>query len=236
MKIAICEDEAFYAEKLRGYTEKYFYGLGVPAEISVFSDGAPLLEACGNGVSLDLIFLDIQLEASDGMEIASRLREYDRNAAVVFVTGLEHRAAEGYAVSAFDYVVKSSAETRLDSVLDRFMKSRGRTSIAVTLMNGDTAVVPFADILWVESRGRGAAVAVRDKTLETPMPIGKLAALLPPESFVEVHKSVYARIDKIKRIGGSSLEMQDGRMLPLSRRRRKPVMSAVMSSVKGGAE
>lgn len=234
MKIAICEDEKIFSDKLLELVKSYFKNHNQMLEVSVFTDGIPLIDDYKNGIKYDLIFLDIQLEISDGVNVAAQLREFDKEAAIVFVTGLENRAVEGYAVSAFDYIIKSSLDDRLFAVLDRFMQVNKAKFLTVTTLNGETEIILYNDILYIESDGRGTAISTMNSIIRTSLSVNKVYQLLPQDNFIEIHKSVFVRVTKIKRIGSDNILMCNEKLLPLSRRKRKQVLSAVMAAVKGG--
>lgn len=233
MKIAVCEDEKIFSDKLLYMLSDYFEKCNQPFETTVFTDGIPLIEEYKKEVRYDLIFLDIQLEVSDGVNIASQIRELDSRAVLIFVTGLENRAVEGYSVSAFDYIVKSSLDDRLYGVLDRFMQLNKAKLLTVTTPEGDTEIINCDDILYIESDGRGTAVNTSNGIIKAQLSVNKIYKLLPQDKFVEVHKSVFVRVTKIKRIGSDNVVMCNEKLLPLSRRKRKQVLSAVMTAVKG---
>ncbi len=234
MKIAICEDEKIFSDKLLDLLNGYFQKHNQILEISVFTDGIPLIDEYKCGIKYDLIFLDIQLEISDGVNVAAQLREFDKEAAIIFVTGLENRAVEGYAVSAFDYIIKSSLDDRLSDVLDRFMQVNKARFLTVTTLNGETEIILCNDILYIESDGRGTAISTMNSIIRTSLSVNKVYQLLPQDNFVEIHKSVFVMVTKIKRIGSDNVLMCNEKLLPLSRRKRKQVLSAVMAAVKGG--
>lgn len=236
MKIAICEDEDIYSVKISKSVSEYFIQRDIKTHISLFTDGEPLVCAYKEGRSFDLIFFDIQLENTDGMSIAAEIRKFDDSAIIIFVTSIENRAVEGYAVNAFDYIVKSSLNDRLYSVLDRFMKTVENSFIIVQTLNGDTDMIACSDIIYIQSEGRYTSIVKADGVIKSALPVSKAAQLLPKDKFVEIHKSVYVQTLKIKRIGSDTAEMINSDVLPLSRRKRKSVLSAVMEAVKGSAK
>lgn len=235
MKIAVCEDEKVFSDLLFKLLTEYFSGHGETAEITVFSDGIPLIEAFSKGERYELVFLDIQLLETDGMETAAKLRNYDNSFEIIFVTSLTDRAVEGYAVSAFDYVVKSSLESRLPAALDRFMNKHRTEMITLPGTGGETLITKVSDILWFESEGRGTAAGMNDRTVSMNIPVGKFSSMIPEGRFTEVHKSVFVQTVKIKSIGTDTVEMINGKTFPLSRRKRKEVMTAVMDAVRGAS-
>lgn len=234
MRTAICEDEKIYADRLSGSLKRYLSSLNEKADIDVFTDGASLSERLGNGECYDVIFLDIQLENSDGMDTAEEIRQYDKAVPIIFVTGLENRAADGYAVNAFDYIVKSDFDRKFETVMARLMQTLANETVAVEDISGSVEVVHISEILCAESDGRGTAVRTRQGLLNTNVPIRKFSAELPESRFIEVYKSIYVNISEIKRTLSDTLELSDGTILPLSRRRKRAVLLAVMDNVRSG--
>ena len=234
MKIAICEDEEIYATMEVEELHKLFPDGKDEPVIDVFEDGLPLLEKLQSGTVYDLLLLDLQLQNSDGMEVAEEVRKIDKAVPVIFVTGIEERAAEGYGVDAFDYVVKSRLSDRLSEAVERLKRRWQEDRLTLDTREGETVILSFREILWVESEKRGVKVVTAGGEYGSVQPVGKIAPLLPEYYFAEVYKSVFANITAIKRIGSDCVEMCNGAKLPLSRRKRTMVMNQVLQTVKGG--
>ena len=233
MNIAICEDEPLFLEFESQKVKDFFITHGEIVHIHTFPDGTELLDSYDNNDCYDLILLDLQMEHSDGMEIAGAIRQLDRTVPIIFVTGVEHRALEGYHVEALDYVLKSDIENRLPAALLRFLGKRKESSVAFETTEGETIILSFERILSLESEKRGVKITTMAETYYSPQPIGKVSPLLPYGQFMEIYKSVFVQLRAIKRIGNDYVEMADGNTLPLSRRKKKQVMSSVLELVKG---
>lgn len=233
MKIAICEDERLFLDFERKIVQDFFSVQGEVADIHTFPDGTELLASYATKDCFDLLLMDLQMEHSDGMEIATAIRQLDRTVPIIFVTGVEHRALEGYHVEALDYVLKSDIENRLPAALLRFLSKRKESSVAFETTAGETIILPLAQILSVESEKRGVKISTMSETYYSPQPIGKFSSLLPNGQFMEIYKSVFVQLHSIRRMGNDYVEMADGSTLPLSRRKKKQVMSGVLELVKG---
>ena len=233
MRIGICEDEAVFLEFEEKRICEFLAKQGETPEVEKFADGVLLLEQIRRGARYDLLLLDLQMQQSDGIEVAAEVRKYDRAVPIIFVTGVENRAVEGYHVDALDYVVKSELDTRLEAALNRFLTKRRESVIAFDTAEGEMVVLTFSDILWVESEKRGVKIVTADESYYSAQPVGKVTVQLPAEQFMEVYKAVFVQLRAIKRIGNDFVEMANGATLPLSRRKRKQVMSGVLDLVKG---
>lgn len=234
LNIAICEDEQAYSDRLILLLTEYLEKNAIEFNYKLYTDGKPIIEEITDGKRFDIYFFDIKLEKSDGINTASLIRRYDSSAAVIFVTSIENRAVEGYSVSAFDYIIKSSLEDRLYSVLDRLFSKRKATMISVQSDDGSVSLVSSSDVLYIESDGRGTKVTLLNNSIHSPLAVGKISEMLPQDRFIEIHKSIYVQISKIKRIDTDTIEMINEVTLPVSRRKRKQVMTAVMKGIKDG--
>ncbi len=177
MRIAICEDERVYLDLIKEKTTDFFREKKVSIATDSFSDATLLLGKIEEGREYDLILMDLQMKHSDGMEIARVLKDRNINVPVIFVTGIENRAYQGYSVDALDYVVKKDMDTRLPEALSRFMEKQKSNTIAVPIKKAvrnddtrsdgagfdkETAVIKIKDILWVESDGRSSRLTIKN--------------------------------------------------------------------------
>lgn len=233
MEIALCEDEQLFAEQLESGICKFFAEKGIEITVKRFRDGNRFTESLAENHGYGAVFMDINLGGSaDGMELAARLREIDREVPVIFVTSLENRAADGYDVRAFGFVVKKNLSEKLPKVLEKLHRELFcKKSIAV--MGKDfTEIIRTDRIICAQSRGRGTLVHTEECDYEDTRSIGHFAELLDAEDFIEVHKSVFVNISRIKRINADTVILCDDIAVPLSRRNRKSVMFSVMSKVR----
>ena len=111
MLAAICDDDntdrilvgKILQEKMKNRRE--------PLTIEYFECGEDLVEKYESGKQkYDLLILDIYMKYMDGMDAAKRIRRYDRNAAIIFLTTTPDYAVESYEVRATDYLLKPVSE------------------------------------------------------------------------------------------------------------------------------
>ena len=237
MIIAVSEDEKAYFDLIKERVCSFFKEKEINVKIEGFSEATMLLKKIGNENPYDLILMDIKMKHSDGMEAAVILRERKINTPIIFVTGNETRASQGYRVDALDYVVKSELEERLPEALERYCEKHGQKALVVSVKGAEqsegNAIIKLENLLWAESDGRGCKLVTIQESIETSMSIGQIAKQLPEQSFVEVYKAVFANIQEIKRVGNDKITMSNDMELPLSRRKKTAVLGAILSFVKG---
>jgi len=77
----------------------------------------------------DIVISDIYLRGASGLEFSHKAREKNKNACVIFITGLDNvdMAAKAVKEGAFDFVVKPPGLERLASILKMVTLVRGLT-------------------------------------------------------------------------------------------------------------
>lgn len=119
LRIAICDDEEDARDALRAQLEKAIVEETeeIVYEFSSGANAASWLEKHPGEV--DLLFLDIEMKGRNGMDTARKIREFDENLSIVFVTGYTEYVFDGYCVGALDYIMKPVKLPKLMELLHR---------------------------------------------------------------------------------------------------------------------
>ena len=125
LEIAICDDEEYFLEQEKEWISQYMNHLDYEFHIDAFTSGVEFM-AVGDKVSkYDIMFLDINMEGLDGLETARKIREYTKEAFIVFVTAFITYSLEGYKVDAVSYILKDNDSLEraikecLDAIIDK---------------------------------------------------------------------------------------------------------------------
>ena len=136
-RVAIVEDERGFVEELKSYLKQYEQENGQEFEVSVFYDGAEILE--NYTPKYDLILLDIEMPKVNGMDAAEKIRETDENVVLMFITNMAQYAIRGYSVGALDFVMKPITYYTFSMKMKRALKrvqKRELPAILLTLPDG----------------------------------------------------------------------------------------------------
>jgi len=91
----------------------------IPGVIPVcFRDPDELLRAAEETVP-DIVFLDINMEGTDGIEVAKKLNEISNTVKIIFVTGYTEYMADAFDVYAAGYVMKPCRAKNIKPIIDR---------------------------------------------------------------------------------------------------------------------
>jgi two-component system LytT family response regulator len=122
MNVIIVDDEQAGRRTLREYCEAE----GDLCVVGEYGDGATALAAIRSQPP-QLLFLDIQMDPLNGIELA-RLLEPSQLPSLVFVTAYDTYAIEAFEVSAVDYLLKPFDQERFRRTLDRVRPRHAKSS------------------------------------------------------------------------------------------------------------
>ena len=103
LNIAICDDDIQITGRMETMIRKIAKRNFTNAETEVFWDGRSLADAVMEGSSFDIIYLDIEMDKEDGISEAKRIRLYDKNMLITYVTSHENHMKESFDVRPFRF-------------------------------------------------------------------------------------------------------------------------------------
>ena len=117
----------------------------------------------------------------------------------------------------FDITVVES-ESALASALESLQEAR-KTGLTLQF-GGSVAMVPFADIVYLESKRRKIEVHTQGESYEVYSTMAEVMDQLPGQ-FFQCHKSYIANFDYVTKLDAEGLTLQNGETVPVSQRRRQ---------------
>jgi len=209
-------------------------------------DGASALKAIRQSAP-DLVFLDIQMPAMTGIDVAAQIGP-ERLPATVFVTAYERYAVRAFEANAVDYLIKPFSRERflvtLARAKRRLASSDGALEQAASAqvlralnelrreqdyleripvpVDEHLAFVDVRDIDWIEANRNIARLHVGKQVHELRETMTALESRLNPKHFARVHRSAIVNVSRIKAIhpwfnGHHVLVLTTGQQLRMSR-------------------
>lgn len=232
LRVAIVEDVAAERSRMKEYAENYFASKGIEAEFYFFEDGMYFLEQYPG--RLDVVFLDIEMKYVDGLRTARKLREFDEQVQILFVTRMIQYALEGYSVDAADFLVKPIRYPVFCSRMDRVMRKiqTNTPRFLVTKQGKEEICCPIQGITYIEALNK--RTIIHRKGQESLIPSETLTALekkLEGEPFFRCHKAFLVNLNHIQNIAAAEVTV-DGARIPVSKYRKKEFMR-VLANYRG---
>lgn len=229
MKIAICDDEIYFAGKLREILMQYLEERHIDFEIELFSSGREFVELGVEMLQYQIIFLDINMKQMDGIETAKNVRAYTEESFVVFVTAYIDYSLEGYQVGASRYILKNNLNFReqIYECMDAITKKMKRflTRKIFRFQEGEKKI-RIENILYIESKLHKLEFNILEHGLATYTMYGTLNELeneLEEYPFLRIHQSFLVNLKYIKCVTGYKVVLSNGQELTVPRARYKTV-------------
>lgn len=178
---------------------------------------------------IDLLFLDVEMPGLNGMETAERIREFDKNMILVFVTGYTDYVFDGYRVGALDYVIKPAVKERLSEIMKRVRAqifSQSKENFVFQNIDG-TYRFSYEEILYFYSERRQVTVVTERGDFTFYGKLGEVENQTGGD-FVRIHQRYLVNGKKVIHIGSASLLIGEGENraeLPISRGIREAASS-----------
>ncbi len=232
MYLVICEDEPEFAAELAKELTAIFEQKQVECRICHCPGGQELRAVAGQEEPIDLLFMDIHLGDADGVELVKELNRGSVRIPTVFLSSLEDRIAEGYDVSAFHFLFKRQYKEKLPALMERFLNELYQNKSILLQHHDTTVMLNFTEIYYVEPENRNTAIHTAVSCYQEKSSIQNFAKQLPEELFIEAYHSLYINIDHIRKVNMDSVVLDNDKELPVSRRKRKQLMTAVMRRIR----
>lgn len=215
-KLAICDDSHADREYVLQMVNRWAAAAGHTVQIDAFSSAESFLFRYAGESDYDILLLDIEMGAMDGVTMAKELRRSNDTVQIVFITGYSDYIAEGYEVAALHYLMKPVKEEKLHSVLDRAAEKLFKNEKILHFeVGGEMTRVPIYQIRYADVLGNYVTIhAQTDITVK--MTLGELEKQLD-ERFYRVGRSIIVNLTQISRVTKSEIKLSDGVALPLPR-------------------
>lgn len=178
--------------------------------VASFTDSVEAISAI-KSQPVDLLFLDIQMPDMNGMELAHIVPPATK---IIFATAFKEYAFESYEVSALDFLLKPIRYNKFLASVEKARQWFGRMEekssethaksdeTLFIKVDGELRQIAVASILYVSGMKDYVMFCMEGerKALITHMTMKAVEDLLPPASFMRVHRSYIVALSKIRSV------------------------------------
>ena len=238
IRIAICEDDTTQLEYMKSLVQKWAEQNMIACETDGYISAEQLMFSFDDDFPYEIYILDIQMGKMNGMELARKIRQRDRDAVLLFLTGLRDYALEGYEVGAFRYLLKPVKEEEFYQIMSQIVSEREEAPVRYFILeqHGETLKIPYADIWSLEAKGHYVELSYGENTLEWKASLASLQEEFEENGFVVVRRGMLVNVSRISRVGKTECVLDNGVKIPVSRNQYKRVNEAFIMYYKGNLD
>lgn len=217
LQIAICDDESSQIESLTHAVKEWVANSGHSCKVDAFPSADSFLFTHGSGGEYHILLLDVEMPGMSGIDMAKELRRGGNRAEIIFITSHFEFYGEGYEVDALHYLIKPISQEKLFSVLSKAAERLAEEPPSVLInCDGEVIKLPERDILFVESALHYVSIRTASREYRIKESLSSFSQKLS-EDFYHAHRSYYVSLKHIVRISRTSLTLDGGWEIPLSR-------------------
>ena len=226
-RVAIVDDSTTDAEFVHGILNSWADIRQANIQTEVFPSAEAFLFRYAEDKDWDILLLDIEMGAMDGVTMAKRVRQDNEAVQIVFITGYSDYIAEGYEVAALHYLMKPVNREKLLSVLDRALEKRKQEERCLKLeAYGEMVRIPFYEIRYLDVHQNYVTVhAKAEYTVKRTL--GDFEKELD-DRFCRVGRAMILNLKYIQRVTKTEVRLSDGTVLPLPRGAYEPLNRAII--------
>ena len=230
-RIAVCDDEQVICSQIENIILKYAAKNNEKIEIQVFCSGEEFQRFLDSGDGFDLLFLDIELQLINGVEVGRRIREEldNQTMQIVYISGKDSYYKELFDVRPMHFLHKPLDEADIIKDLRLAMKLSNKLGGIFIFKKGHEAYrKPVKDILYFESNNREVKVVTIDGE---EIFYGKLEDVYEQVAkyhFMYIHKSYIVNYFFVTKFRYEDVTMSNLEVLPISQARRKTIRELQM--------
>ncbi len=217
LSIAVCDDNETDLQYITDMVNTWAMQGRIPVSVKTFPSAESFLFHYSENKDYDILLLDVEMGALNGIELAKQIRAQDSCVQIVFITGYPDFIAEGYEVSALHYLMKPVKPEKLAEVLDRAadLRQKERPFLLVS-SERETIRLFLDDIYYAESQGHYMLIHTEQMQYRVRMTVSGLLEKLD-EGFYRCSRSFVVSLRHVCRITKSEVFLENQVSLPLGR-------------------
>ncbi len=224
LKVAVCDDDWQFCEKIRKILRFHFEG--VIDCIDDFSSGEELMESIHLGNRYQMIFLDQKMKEMDGVATAGAIRDIpeQQDTVLFFVTSYECEVVSVVEVHPFAYIRKPIDEGMFVASVKKAMEFINvREKLVIIKKKGGNIMLNPVRIQYIHACGHGCEICYDNQSVRSTMSINTLYEELCLYSglFARVHRSYFVSVKYVKEVKGDNIVMNDNVKIPVGRKYKK---------------
>ena len=183
------------------------------------SETSPLraLKYLQNNESVNVVFLDINMEEMNGLELASLLQGLKTRSLFIFTTGYPEYAAEAFDMNIADYLVKPIGYDRFLQAIERLQEklqarqdNKPEDDFFYFYHQAEKKLIRLRtrDVDYFEAFHNHIKILARGKEYSVLMSLSDVESQLPA-LFMRVHRSFIVNSDRIASVMGNVIKLED---------------------------
>ena len=217
MKIAVVDDTEADRRHLAACLDQYSRQAGLNYSLTTFPSGDEFLRK--EDFNSDLIFLDIYMNGTSGMDTAIAIRQQNKDCFLIFTTTSADFAAKSYRVRAFDYLVKPYSYEQFAETMGLLDKDLVSSSSFIQVKANRMQVrIRCQDIIFADYYNHYVCIHTVKEPIRSLMPFEELEKKLAAyPQFLVCNRNCLLNMEQVVSVPKDGFKMSSGEVLTIKR-------------------
>lgn len=225
-KIAVCDDDPVITGSIHTLLSELSYAKHIQFQVHIFHTAEDLLFYIESGQQFNLMYMDIELGSSNGIDLAKKILDTYPLTAIIFVSSHQQYMEQAFDVRPFGFLTKPIQKDRFDAIFWRAWSNHVPDHYFSFSYNRKHYQIDLGHVLYFENDNRKIRIITTDSAPLTYY--GKLDDLekslaRQTESFLRISYGHLVNTRYIREYHHQKILMQNGALLDISRDRHKLV-------------
>lgn len=180
---------------MKCFVNEYFKLHHINCSIDEFKTGTDLVSVDEN---YDILFLDIELGALNGIDVAKEIRKKHNNTVILVVTAYHQYLDDAMDIQVTRYIDKPATQKHVFSALDKALSVIKESVITLHIKDSQVIRLKISDIIYAEAKLKGVFVYTKDTEYRIKEPMKQLRTLLTASCFAVPHSSYIVNMNYIR--------------------------------------
>ena len=233
--IGICDDERDTCVQITNMIQEYSKKNKVEIEVSVWHTGEALYADLTKKIHIDLLFLDIELVSTNGIQIGKLIRNELENPdiSIAYISSKSSYALELFKIHPIDFLIKPVSAQDIEDTIEEAMRLHNRNNkLFEYKANGYNCRIPYKEIVYFYSDNKKVNMVTLDEKISFTGRIKDLMVQLP-HNFIQIHQSFIINMSHMNECSYENVKMRGNIILNISQPYRKLVRKHIMDCAWG---
>lgn len=236
LRIAICDDDTLVCRYIKRILLDYGKQNCLSVDVEIFHGGASLCDFWLQEHSFELVFLDIEMENMNGIDVGQFFRQLNSNEIVqiVYISAKESYAMQLFQNRPFDFLVKPITDERLCACLSEYIRIHCmHPQYFEYMIERHKECVAVSQILYFESIRKRLRMMTTHGEVFFYGKISDVSNCSFSNQFISIHQSYLVNAVHITAFHADEVVVSNRERLKVSRSHQKYVKEYLLSIQRG---
>lgn len=233
MRIAVCDDDAKYVDIIKEKLDS-LENENIEMTVDCFTNQEKLIKR-NLRERYNLIYLDIEMDGKDGIEVARKIKEHSPLCIIIFVTNYADYVSNAFRVEAFQYLSKPIDDRIFKDEFKRAVKKYKSTNkVKLFKMKEGVRSFNLDELITVESYYNSTTLkTVRGVFYTNYANLRKIRKVILDYDFIQLQAGYIVNMHYISTIRYREAQLITGQIVPVSMKYYTQVLDKYFRFVEG---